>query len=51
MLGIGAASAMDAGGSGMPDIGTMLGMGGSGLAGGGIVMAVIGFIKSAMNKG
>jgi len=52
MLGIGAASAADAAGSGgVPDIGTLLGMGGSGLVGGGVVMAVIGFIKNAMNKG
>lgn len=50
MLGVGAGSAMDAGG-GMPDISTLLGMGGSGLVGGGVVMAVIGFIQKAMNKG
>lgn len=49
MLGIGAASATDAAASGaMPDIATLAGMGGSGLVGGGVVMAVIGFIKKAM---
>ncbi len=52
MLGVGAASAADASASGgMPDIGTLLGMGGSGLVGGGVVMAVLGFIRKAMNKG
>ncbi len=53
MLGIGAATATDvaAGGGGMPDVGTLLGMGGSGLVGGGVVMAIIGFIKNMMNKG
>jgi len=52
MLGIGAASATDAAASGgMPDIGTLLGMGGSGLVGGGAVMAILGFIRKAMNKG
>jgi len=51
MLGIGAASAADAtAGGGMPDIGTLLGMGGSGLVGGGVVMAILGMIRRAMNK-
>lgn len=52
LLGVGAASAADASASGgMPDIGTLAGMGGSGLVGGGVVMAVLGFIRKAMNKG
>lgn len=51
MLGIGAASAMDAaGGGGMPPIGEILGMAGSGLAGGGVLMAVIGMVKKMMAK-
>jgi len=52
MLGIGAASAADAvgGGGGMPDIGTLLGMGGSGVVGGGVLMAIIGMIKNMMAK-
>jgi len=49
MLGIGAASGAAASG-GMPEMGTILGMLGSGAAGGGVLMAVIGMIKSAMNK-
>jgi len=52
MLGIGAATATDvAAGGGMPDASTLLGMGGSGLVGGGVVMAIIGFVKNMMNKG
>ena len=50
MLGIGAAAATDAVGGGMPDIGTLLGMAGSGVAGGGVLMAIIGMIKNMMNK-
>jgi len=50
ILGIGAAAATDTVGGGMPDIGTILGMAGSGVAGGGVLMAIIGMIKSAMNK-
>ncbi len=45
MVGIGAADPT-AGGSMDPM--TLLGMGGSGLVGGGVVMAVIGFIRKAM---
>jgi len=52
MLGIGAASATAgaAAGGGMPDIGTLLGMGGSGIVGGGVLMAIIGMIKNMMAK-
>jgi len=49
MLGMGAASGAAASG-GMPDIGTILQMVGSGGVGGGVLMAVIGLIKKAMAK-
>jgi hypothetical protein len=49
LLGVGGAAAAGSSGSGL-DIGSILGSIASGGAGGGVLMAIIGAIKNAMNK-